>query len=182
MTTVEELLDGFARAATDSNVEAYFDCFVDENSRFLGTDAKENWTVREFREFAVPYFESARAKGKAAWTYTLIEESRKVDYSGADNEIAYFDELLTSESFLCTTRGNGVAVKRDGKWKLLQYHLSFPIPNPMAKNFCEIIHSFESAEKFESAENKEEDAEKKLLELLMRRAHDRKKAAYGAGK
>jgi hypothetical protein len=171
--SVEELLDKFAKASKDADADAYFSCFLDDTCRFLGTDAKENWTVKEFKDFAIPYFQSAREKGKAAWTYTLIRGTRKIDYyCGDDNETAYFDELLASESFLCTSRGNGVAVKRDRMWYLLQYHLSFPIPNPLAKSFCEIIHKFER----EEATN-DEETEKLLLEMLMRRAHDRKKAA-----
>ena len=171
MASVEQLLDTFHEMAAVSDFEQYFDCFHDENSRFLGTDANENWTVKEFKEFAGPYFEASRREGKPAWKYDLIQGTRKVDYF---ENIAYFDELLTSESFLTRTRGNGCAIKREERWYILQYHLSFPIPNPLAKSFCSIIHSFESAD--QNAKN-EEEAEKKLLEILMRKAHERKKRA-----
>ena len=171
MASIEQLLDTFHRMAAEANFTDYFQCFLGENSRFLGTDAEENWTIKEFKEFAGPYFEESREKGKPAWRYTPVEGSRKIDY---ESNVAYFDEILTSESFLTRTRGNGVAIKNGENWFLLQYHLSFPIPNPLAKNFCSIIHSFENAEEGVATD---EEAEKKLLELLMRRAHERKQEA-----
>ena len=143
--SVEELLDYFHEAARISDSAAYFACFNSPESRFLGTDAKENWTVREFYDFAAPYFDKAKSEGKAAWEYTPIKGSRKVDVLG---NIAYFDELMTSVSFKATTRGNGVALRdNEGAWTILQYHLSFPIPNPLAHSFCSVIAEWETNQK-----------------------------------
>ena len=167
--SVAILLDSFHEAARVASKEAYFACFHSHESRFLGTDSKENWTALEFLEFAGPYFDAAKEKGKAAWEYTPIDGSRKVDII---NNIAYFDELMTSVSFKATTRGNGVAIRSGdgGKWTLLQYHLSFPIPNPIAVSFCNVMAEWEDKQK---AENPGDDAEKILMEVLVKR---RKKA------
>ena len=105
--SVDSLLDAFSEMATSSNAEAYFACFASPQARFLGTDAKENWTAEEFYVFAKPYFEKAKAEGKPAWQYDLIDGTRKIDVV---ENIAYFDELLVSVSFRATTRGNGVAI------------------------------------------------------------------------
>ena len=43
-----------------------------------------------------------------------------------------FDELLNSPSY-GVSRGTGTLIKTNGEWKIAQYHLSFPIPNGIAK-------------------------------------------------
>jgi hypothetical protein len=187
-SSVESLLDAFHNSATTADLDVYFGCFLEAESRFLGTDANENWTTKEFLEFAGPYFTKAKKAGKEAWTYILKQGTRKINIiTVGGSEIAYFDELLSSESFKATTRGNGVAVRStDGLWFLSQYHLSFPIPNPLAKNFCEVIAIFEAKEEEaggggEGGGGSEgDDAEKKLLELLMRRQMEEKKATAAA--
>lgn len=166
-TSVESLLGAFHEASRVSDKSGYFACFNSPESRFLGTDAQENWTVREFYDFAGPYFDKAKAEGKAAWEYTPIIGSRKVDILG---NIAYFDEIMTSVSFRATTRGNGVAIRNEeGRWSLLQYHLSFPIPNPLAHSFCAVIADWETKEKENVGEGAGEDAEKALIDVLLKR-------------
>ena len=110
----------------------------------------ENWTAAE----AVRTFKAHFDSSPCAWRYTPIPGSRIIDVvpvaASADVEgpfeaLAYFDEGLKSESFLCTSRGNGTLVKtRTGHWFILQYYLSFPIPNPLAKRMCREIAEHES--------------------------------------
>src|SRR6185436_7105801 len=102
---------------------------------FLGTDATERWTRDQFEAFAKPYFE----KGKG-WTYRARD--RHVTVSG-DGSIAWFDELLDSESY-GECRGTGCVVKAVGGWKIAQYSLSIPIPNDLAKEFVGRIREFKA--------------------------------------
>jgi len=137
---VEGLLDAFATAAAIGDLRGYFGCFQDgDTSRFLGTDVNENWTATEFLEFARPHFKN---DGTPAWIYVPLAGKRKVDYIG--DTFACFDEHLSSESFKATSRGSGSCVRNpSGHWHLVQYYLSFPIPNDLAKGFCESIARWE---------------------------------------
>lgn len=86
---------------------------------FLGTDATENWQNEDFRAFSKPYFD----KGKA-WSFSTLERNI---YTKANSDLAWFDELLSTQMGIC--RGSGVMEKVDGKWKVKHYVLSIAIPN-----------------------------------------------------
>ena len=134
------LLDTFHAAAASSNLEVWAGCFLADNSRFLGTDMAENWTAQS----AVDAFASHFAKSTCAWKYDQVPGSRIIEvFDGG--AFATFDEGLKSESFRCTSRGTGVAVRGpDDCWFLHQYYLSFPIPNPLAKKMCGEIADWEA--------------------------------------
>ena len=152
-STVEELLDSFHLAASKPNLLEYFGCFYNSSSRFLGTDASENWTAEEFYNYAKPHFDTGKG-----WTYVPRNNCRKIDvvnlpaFTGNDNsdisnlnQIAVFDELLDSESFSATSRGSGTLIfdTQLSCWFILQYHLTFPIPNELAGDMCGKIAVFE---------------------------------------
>jgi hypothetical protein len=157
--TVDELLDRFHRAAAVANLRDYFACF-DKKSRFLGTDATENWTVDEFYAFSKSYFDAG-----SAWTFTPIRGTRKVIYFPNETNPVFctFDELLESESFLATSRGSGTLIfnETNRNWLIAQYHLSFPIPNDLAKGMTKSISEFEKQSKIKAAD---EAAEKLIAE------------------
>lgn len=115
---VDTFLNQWHEAAGNANFEAYFEA-LDENSIYIGTDATENWTKKEFANFAKPYFD----KGKA-WNFKTLERSI---YFSPDGTMAWFDELLNTQMKIC--RGSGVLVQKDGKWKIKHYVLSMTIPN-----------------------------------------------------
>jgi hypothetical protein len=146
--TVEELLDAFSHASATGNLREYFGCFYDERSRFLGTDASENWTAYDFFEYALPHF---RGDGTPAWKYDLIPGTRKVDIfpSAAAPSFAIFDELLTGK--FSTSRGSGTACYSSGHWFICAYHLTFPVPNDIAKDITKSIHKFEQEMSMRSA-------------------------------
>jgi hypothetical protein len=126
---VAETLDRFHQAASKADAAAYFDLFAPEGV-FIGTDAKERWTVEEFRKYALPHF----SKGKG-WTY--VAKSRNVELAPG-GEIAWFDEILDNKSYgVC--RGSGVLRKVDGRWKIAQYHLTIPVPNELADSVVKQI-------------------------------------------
>lgn len=153
-----ELLDKFHKAAETGNLRQYFGSFHPEG-RFLGTDASENWHVNDFYDFSKVYF----LRG-SAWTYIPIASTRKFTYFPSEESpiLCTFDELLESESFLATSRGSGTLVfdSVKGGWLIAQYHLSFPIPNDLAKDMTLKISLFEKAAKEQSAE----EAARKLIE------------------
>ncbi|WP_193161474.1 nuclear transport factor 2 family protein [Microbulbifer hainanensis] len=120
-------LDKFHKAASRADFDGYFSLFS-KGGVFIGTDAKERWTVDEFKKFVKPYF----SKGKG-WTY--VPRDRTIVIHG---DVAWFDELLDNESY-GECRGSGVLVKEDGQWKIAQYNLHFPVPNDVAKQITKII-------------------------------------------
>lgn len=119
---IAQVLDDFHDAASKADFERYFSHWADD-AVFLGTDATERWTGAEFRDFARAPF----SEGKG-WTYRPRDRRVSVDPSGA---FAWFDELLDNEKY-GECRGSGVLALRDGRWLILQYNLSIPIPNGMA--------------------------------------------------
>lgn len=126
---VEATLDALHREAAQANEDAYFALFAPDGV-FLGTDATERWTVEEFRAYAHPHF----AKGKG-WTYTV--KTRHVSLSD-DGAFAWFDETLDNKG-LGDCRGSGALRNTAGAWKIVQYNLTIPIPNALAKEFAERI-------------------------------------------
>ena len=131
------LLDRFHKAAAKAQFADYFSCFS-EDAVFLGTDAKERWSVKEFKQFVKPYFD----KG-TGWTYEKVERHLLVS---RDGQHASFDELLNhiagdgkSENSYGLCRGSGVLRQVDGNWKIEQYHLTIPIPNELAKEIAQRI-------------------------------------------
>lgn len=150
--TVDSLLDSWHKAAANSDLREFFGCFHNKNSRFLGTDSSENWTAQEAYTLFKPHFE----KNNSAWVYEPIKGSRRFDIIQIGTvAVAMFDELLTSQSFLCKTRGNGTLILDNGCWYIGQYYLSFPIPNPMAKTMCKSIADFEATNNELNKEDKQ---------------------------
>ncbi len=136
---IDSTLDQFHRAASKADGAGYFALFTDD-AIYIGTDANERWTVKEFRSFAMPYF--ARGKG---WTYKPRE--RHVVIADIPCRcVAWFDELLDSESY-GTSRGTGTLMLKDGSWKISQYALTFPIPNDLSKGMTTEIKAFEAKQK-----------------------------------
>ncbi|MDG1398106.1 MAG: nuclear transport factor 2 family protein [Polaribacter sp.] len=115
---VNLVLNNWHLAAAEANFDAYFDK-MDTISVFIGTDASENWTKKEFSDFSKPYFD----KGKA-WDFKTLERNIYVNTSG---DLVWFDELLNT--WMGTCRGSGVLEKKGKIWKIKYYVLSVSIPN-----------------------------------------------------
>jgi len=124
------VLDDLHLAASEADEERYFGHFT-EGAIFLGTDASERWSVDEFRAYAHPHF----AAGKG-WTYKATERHLRLS---PDGQTAWFDERLHNEKY-GEVRGSGVLI-RDGRWRIAQYNLSFPIPNEIALDVIEMIRA-----------------------------------------
>ena len=131
---IEKLIDDWHLAAAESDYQKYFDFFAEE-SYFLGTDAKENWDLEAFKQYAKPHFD--RLKG---WKFKSLE--RHI-YFSKDSKVVWFDELLQTSMKLC--RGSGVLVKKDqGNWRLKHYVLSATVPNENVRDLIEIKSPIET--------------------------------------
>ena len=135
---IAETLDALHQAAADADGAIYFGLFTSD-AVYRGTDVTELWTLSEFRAFAEPYF--ARGRG---WTY--VPRERHVDIAPTDCAcVAWFDEVLDSQSY-GTSRGTGVVVRGDdGAWRIAYYALTFPIPNALARDMTGRIRAWQPA-------------------------------------
>lgn len=127
---IATVLDAYHAAAAAGNWEAYF-ALMSDDGVFLGTDASERWPKEEFRAYA---------GNRRGWVY--LPTDRHINVT-PDGNSAWFDEILSSESF-GTTRGTGVLIKTASGWKISQYHLTIPIPNPLARQLTDTIKEFEA--------------------------------------
>lgn len=131
---VTQVLDTFHIAASKAQGDKYFS-LLHENSVFMGTDASERWSKTQFQQFAKPYFDQGKG-----WTYLV--DSRHVTLS-EDGSVAWFDEMLSNASYgVC--RGSGVLVKTKTGWQIMQYNLSIPLPNDIAKDIVKQIKTHSS--------------------------------------
>ena len=125
---ITEMLDNWHAAAAKADMQAYFEP-IDGEGIYIGTDASEYWTKKEFYDWSKPYFD----KGKA-WTFKATE--RHICFS-EDKTLAWFYEKL--EASYGSLRGSGVLRLKDGQWKIMQYVLSLPVPNDKFKAVLEAI-------------------------------------------
>ena len=124
---IHKVLDSWHQAAKDANFENYFN-LMSENAVFIGTDATENWTKKEFQAYAKPHFD----KGKA-WSFSSLERNI---YFSEDKKTAWFDELLDTQMKIC--RGSGVLTKVKNNWKITHYVLSMSIPNELSNEIIKL--------------------------------------------
>ncbi len=117
---IHVVLNKWHQSATDADFNTYFN-YMTKDAVFIGTDATENWQLKDFKKFSKPYFNASKA-----WSFRAIE--RNVYVSG---NFAWFDELLNTQMKIC--RGSGVLIKIDGVWKIKHYVLSMTIPNKKVK-------------------------------------------------
>lgn len=112
------LLDSMNVAAANADFTRYFNFYAND-ATFMGTDATEYWNKENFMIWAKPYFDK-----KSTWDFTAID--RHI-YFGTTPDIAWFDELLSTQMKIC--RGSGVVINKNGSWKVMQYVLSMTFPN-----------------------------------------------------
>jgi ketosteroid isomerase-like protein len=123
------LLDDFHDAASKADGARYFGHFA-KDGLFLGTDGSERWTLDEFRAYAKPHFDQGKG-----WTYRATSRHVDLDPGG---QFAWFDEALENAK-LGACRGTGVLRRHDGRWKVVQYHLTISIPNDLAEELAKRI-------------------------------------------
>jgi uncharacterized protein (TIGR02246 family) len=128
---VGAVLDRLHETASAADAEAYFALYTPD-ARFIGTDATERWSLEEFRAYAEPHFSQGRG-----WTYAPT--ARTVTIADIDCRcVAWFDEVLVHASY-GTLRGSGALRLTDDGWKVVQYVLSFAVPNDDAEAVVDVI-------------------------------------------
>lgn len=128
---VAEVLDQLHTAASKADFKAYFKLFHPD-AVFIGTDASERWDLPTFQAYAKPHFDAGRG-----WTYK--PGIRHIQLS-PDGRTAWFDEMLDHDTY-GTCRGSGVLL-RGGKpeaWRVVQYHLTIPVPNDLVKDLVSMM-------------------------------------------
>ena len=115
---IAAMLDSFNLEAARADYSAYFNNYTND-AIFIGTDATERWDKEQFMVWAKPYFDRGRA-----WNFKSIDRHIYID---ENKNIAWFDELLSTQMKIC--RGSGVVVKKGNEWKIQQYVLSMTMPN-----------------------------------------------------
>ncbi|MBD3585785.1 nuclear transport factor 2 family protein [Salinimonas sp. HHU 13199] len=133
-TQIDNVLNELHDSAANADMNTYFSLYADD-AVFIGTDASEIWSLDAFKAYAEPVFSSGKG-----WTYMPAKRHITVSDSA---QTAWFVEMLHSETY-GTTRGTGVLVKSDGRWKIAQYHLTIPIPNAIAKDVTSKIKAMEN--------------------------------------
>ena len=124
---VAEFITNWHKAAADANINSYFG-MMSEDAIYIGTDASERWTKKEFFQFCEPYF----SKGKA-WDFKPY--NRQI-YFSKDGKTIWFDELL--ETWMGVCRGSGVIRNENSTLLITHYHLSVTIKNEKVKEFLQI--------------------------------------------
>ena len=124
---VAEFITNWHKAAADANINSYFG-MMSEDAIYIGTDASERWTKKEFFQFCEPYF----SKGKA-WDFKPY--NRQI-YFSKDGKTIWFDELL--ENWMGVCRGSGVIRNENNTLLITHYHLSVTIKNEKVKEFLQI--------------------------------------------
>lgn len=127
---INNLINSWHQAASEANFTTYFEYFTN-NAVFIGTDATENWSKKDFEAYAKPHFD----KGKA-WNFKSLERNI---YISADQKTAWFDELLDTQMKIC--RGSGVLIKVKNRWKIAHYVLSISIPNELSNEVIQLKKS-----------------------------------------
>ena len=116
---VAAVLDDWHDAAAHGDFDRYF-AHYDPAGTFLGTDAGEIWDVATFQDYAREPF----ADG-VGWVLVPTRRSIRVAPRG---DVAWFEENLESEG-LGPSRGSGVLLHQDGRWRIAQYNLALTVPN-----------------------------------------------------
>ncbi|MBC7934173.1 MAG: nuclear transport factor 2 family protein [Rhizobacter sp.] len=124
---IAAMLDSFNAAAANAQYDRYFKYYA-AGATFNGTDATENWDKDAFMAWAKPFFDK-----KTTWNFSVLKRNI---YFGKQADIAWFDELLSTQMKIC--RGSGVVVKQNNEWKVQQYVLSTTVPNSVLDTVIKI--------------------------------------------
>jgi len=124
---VNGFLDQWHKDVAVADFDSYFNKLA-SSSVFVGTDASEVWTKKQFQEFSKPFFDK-----KETWNFKAVQRNI---YFSEDEKTAWFDEVLDTWMGLC--RGSGVLIKQNDIWKIEHYVLSVTVPNDDMKNVINI--------------------------------------------
>ncbi len=124
---VKAILDKLLIAQEKGNLEEFSSCFAqDENTLNIGTNIDEIWYGwNDFYEWMTQSIQSQP-------DYTIAAKDTRIQLSQC-KEVAWYSQLLDTcfetkgETFRPEGfRHTGVLEKRDGKWLIVQSHISVP--------------------------------------------------------
>ncbi len=124
---VNQIMNQWHKDVATADFDAYFNKMT-SNSIFIGTDASEVWSKKQFETFAKPYFDK-----KETWNFKSLDRNI---YFSKDLKTAWFDEILNTWMGLC--RGSGVLTKEISGWEIAHYVLSVTIPNDDMKAVIQV--------------------------------------------
>lgn len=124
------VLENHLKAAAMREPDAFFGIFAPD-AFFVGTDDTEQW----YRDELIDKLNES----PSGWDMTDCPQ-RHFFHAPENPEVVTFFEVLKHKT-LGTLRGSGVVIKHYGKWMILQYVLSFSVPNEVADkvNFLEML-------------------------------------------
>lgn len=132
---LNNVLDSYHQAAAAADFKQYFALLADEGV-FLGTDASERWSKKEFAQYVKPYFNQGKG-----WKYVSTERNFSPI---AGTNLVFFDELLHNDHY-GQCRGSGVLRLKNNQWQILQYNLSVMVPNEVSSEVVSVIRNVEKA-------------------------------------
>lgn len=119
-TTPDATLDAFYQAGAGANQAAFF-AQLARDAVVLGVDGGVRLQGPSLRDFVSASFASGDA-----WAYRSSDRDIRLC---ADGTVAWFDESLQHDR-LGRGRASGVLVQDGGSWKIVQYNLTVPQPDP----------------------------------------------------
>jgi ketosteroid isomerase-like protein len=129
--SIHAFIDRWHEAAAKADAKTFFGSLA-ETSIYIGTDATERWTKKEFEAFAKPYFERG-----SAWDFKPYDRDLHVT---PDGRYVWFSELL--ETWMGVCRGSGIMRREGNGWIIEQYHLSVTVPNDLIRDFITLVEKF----------------------------------------
>ena len=99
---------------------------------FFGTDAEERWPYDEYVALLQPLFEQG-----VKIVNRPVEQNVFV---AQDGDMAWFDETLDKPRY-GEMRATGVLRNTDDGWKIVQFHLTFPIPNEIVPDVVKLTRA-----------------------------------------
>ncbi len=124
---VKVILNELLRSQEKGDIEAFKKCFAhDENMVNIGTDLDEVWLGWN------PFYNWMKSAISNRKEYNITEKDTRIQLSH-NQDVAWYSQLLDTcfetkgephrlEGF----RHTGVLEKRDGKWMIVQSHVSLP--------------------------------------------------------
>ena len=133
---INAILNDFHDAAAKADEKRYMGHLAEE-AIFMGTDAEERWTKKEFQKYVHRFFSNG-----SGWTY--VGRDRLIKFNSNGN-VAWFSERLFNKKY-GELRGSGVLSKVRGQWKIFQYNMVFVIPNQVAGDVVKRITRFKKSQ------------------------------------
>lgn len=127
------LLDTFHRSAAKGDAKTYLAAFW-HNAQFIGTDKTEVWTLDEFSNLVNKHFRDGKG-----WEYT--PHNRVLTYDTKCHYVWFYEELKSDK--YCDARGSGVLRVEGRRWVILQYVMSFAVPNSLVESLTEQVQALE---------------------------------------